>query len=323
MSIKQIILIGCGNIGSRHLQAIAKLPYEINIEIIDTDKEAQKIAKSRLEEIDYSKNKIHCNWLEDLKQVRGKADLVIVATNSTNRYSLISQLLDMGHSRFLIEKIVTQSSEDYNQLLDKAKKHNANIWIDSSKVYFSAYQKIKKLFVNDGPIHLSVNSGNWGLGTAAIHWINLLCFFCDDYEVKLNGDALYNEIFPNKRGTEFVEFAGIIIALLKDGSSLTINFSPHDNLAFTVEITGKDKHLLIDETHERMYLLKGQELDFDYKFEFQSDLTTKILTDIFEKDNCLLPTIQDSSQVHHELFRIFNAHIKKIRNKDVEKCPIT
>ena len=45
--------------------------------------------------------------------------------------------------------------------------------------------------------------------------------------------------------------------------------------------------------------------------------------DIFSKDNCLLPTIKDSSYVHKELFRIFNKHLKKTLNKDVKLCPIT
>jgi len=47
---KKVILIGCGNIGSRHLQALVKLPYEIDIQIVDPNENSQKLAKSRLNE---------------------------------------------------------------------------------------------------------------------------------------------------------------------------------------------------------------------------------------------------------------------------------
>ena len=54
---KKIILVGCGNVGSRHLQAIVKLRYPISIEIIEPNLKAQTIAKSRLNEIKYNKSK--------------------------------------------------------------------------------------------------------------------------------------------------------------------------------------------------------------------------------------------------------------------------
>ena len=48
---KKILLVGCGNIGSRHLQALAKLPFEVNVEIIEPNKISQQLAIKRLNEI--------------------------------------------------------------------------------------------------------------------------------------------------------------------------------------------------------------------------------------------------------------------------------
>ena len=52
---KKIILVGCGNIGSRHLQAVVKLKNNISIEIVEPNIKSQRRAKSRLEEINYNK----------------------------------------------------------------------------------------------------------------------------------------------------------------------------------------------------------------------------------------------------------------------------
>ena len=52
---KKILIIGCGNIGSRHLQAILKLKNKVIIEIIEPDLNSQSLAKMRLKEIKYNK----------------------------------------------------------------------------------------------------------------------------------------------------------------------------------------------------------------------------------------------------------------------------
>jgi len=108
-STKNIIIVGCGNVGSRHLQAIVKLPRELTIEVVEISKKSQEIAKSRLEEIDYDKKKIRCNWHDNIEELKEKADLVIVSTTSIGKVELVSKLLDMGYSRFVIDKIVAQS----------------------------------------------------------------------------------------------------------------------------------------------------------------------------------------------------------------------
>lgn len=323
-SHKRVVVVGAGNIGSRHLQALAKLPYKLTLDIVEKEPKNFDIAIRRLNEIDYEKTRINYQYYNDLNKLKEPADLVIVATNSTGRANLVAKLLDIGYSRFLLEKIVTQSVEEYQMLLDKMEKNNVKAWVDTARVYFDAYQKIKSYFKNSKPIHVSVNCGNEGLGCNAINFINLFSFLCDDYKVTLNGGSLYDEILPNKRGKDLVEFAGTITGNVNNGSSLTVTFTHHKNLPFTVEIIGKDKHLFIEERHEIMNLLKGEKpLDFKFKNELQSTLTAKIVKDIFERDSCLLPTLKQSSYVHYELFRIFNAHIKKILNEEKPLCPIT
>ena len=80
----------------------------------------------------------------------------------------------------------------------------------------------------------------------------------------------------------------------------------------------------IDELKEQSYFIdKKGKVKINGKFGHTSELTTKIIQDIFSKDNCLLPTLKDSSYLHKELFRIFNKHLKKTLNKDVKLCPIT
>lgn len=321
---KRIVLVGAGNIGSRHLQALAKLPIELSVDIVEKEKENFKIAEKRLMETGFDKKLFQYQHYENIDSVKVPADLVIVATNSKGRSNLVISLLEKGFTRFLLEKIVTQSKQEYEDLMKKMNEKNSKAWVDTAHVYFDSYQKIKRYFDESFPLHVSVKCGNEGLGCNAIHFINLFSFLVNDYKVKLNGNSLDNEILENKRGKELVEFSGTIKGSISNGSSFTISFSQHENLPITLEILGKDKHLFIDETKGFMKLLKGErQLDFLFNYELQSDLTTKIVKDILNNDSCILPSLEEASEMHYELFRIFNSHLKMITGRDSNICPIT
>src|SRR3989344_2708260 len=105
---KKIALIGCGNIGSRHLQALVKLPFFVDIYIVEPNTNSQQVALHRLKEIRYDQKKYKIVWHENINELQGKYDLVIVATTSVGRVDIINKLLKTGNTKFLIEKIVCQ-----------------------------------------------------------------------------------------------------------------------------------------------------------------------------------------------------------------------
>ena len=317
---KKITLVGCGNIGSRHLQALIKLQDKITINVVEPRTEAQKIAKSLIHK-EKVKNLPTINWFQNISQINQKSDLVIIATNSKGRFDLISQLLERGNNRFLIEKMVCQSKSEYTKLILKMKKNKAKSWINTPRRYFESYQKIKKL-LNSENLVLNADAGNLGLGSNAIHILDLFSWFTDEYDITLNGDYLDNKILPNKRGNDFVEFSGTLIGESKRGAFLSITFHFSPNIPFTLMFTNENMKILVNETDSKIVLNTGQE-KLDFKTELVSDITDKITKDILEKDSCLLPKLENSFASHTELFRIFNKHLKKIQNYQPKLCPIT
>ena len=314
--MKKVTLIGCGNIGSRHLQGLVRSSFGLNIDIVDPSENSKSLAQERLKEVNYDSSEFEFNWYDSIDSIE-KSDFVILATPSTNRIEIVSKLLEKGFSRFVIEKMVCQSSLEYDTLIKMITENNA------SRRYFDSYNKIKGQ-LNSGPYHIFVNCGNEGLGSNAIHFIDLFSWLTDSTDLHLDGSYLQNKIYQNKRGDEFVEFAGTIIGNNGNGSNLSLNFFPFDNLPMYVGIFGPQNSLLIDESQGKLYNFRDNTKKLkEFTIEFQSTLTTKIVKDILEKDYSLLPTLEDSYLAHIELFRIFNTHIKKISNKEVEKCPIT
>jgi len=324
---KEIVLVGSGNIGSRHLQGITQLPFDVSVNVVEPNRDAQIIANARLNEISFDKTKHHINWYKSLDKIPSNSDLVIVATNSKGRVNLINQLLELGHSRFLVEKMVCQSAKEYDELLSNMRNFKAKGWVNINRRYFNSYKKIKEYFNDSEIINVSVFFGNSGLGTSSIHYIDLFSWLLNNYKIKLDGKYLLNKIFSNKRGKSYKEFAGTLIGYGRNGSLLTItsSYNQSNPPSVMVEIYGDTKHLIIDELNEKIFTFNSESTNLNLRFKFGhvSDLTTLILKDIFEKDSCLLPSLEDSYHIHKELFRIFNAHIHKFLKKRVELCPIT
>lgn len=322
--IKKIIVVGCGNIGSRHIQALTNLPFETNIAVVDPSIESQKMAQIRLKEIDYDHKKHEFQWYMSIDELEQKSyDLAIVATTAINRLPILEKLLELGNSKLVIEKMVCQSVKEYEKLLDMLKKFKAEGWVNTNLRYFSSWQKIKEQINSSKPVHFSVIAPNISaLGTNAIHYLDLFSWLINDYEVNLHGEFLINKLFPNKRGRNLVEFAGTLIGTSSRDSFASITFLPDVKIPTTINIINGDKHLLINETNQKITNLVNNDIQ-EFKYEHVSSTSKDIVVDIITKNNCQLTTIKNSFYLHKEIINTFNNHIEKLTNRKIECCPIT
>lgn len=317
---KKILLVGCGNIGSRHLESLLKYEESLYIIIIEPNSESKKSAKILISK---NANKLKHNiiWMDSFG-FEGNIDLAIIATSAINRIKIVQDLLYLGIKNFILEKMVCQSNYEYVQLINNINQFNAKAWINTNRRYFPLYQQIKN-FIKNNNLKINVRSQNKGLGSNALHFIDLFQWYLNSTEIKLNGDMLDDKIYSNKRGNDYVEFAGKISGQIEN-SSLEIFFSPSENLPLTVEIISDELHLIINENYETIEkIIVPQNLDLKFKYMHVSDLTVDIVTDIFRNSECRLPSLNQLYVAHIELFRIFNLHIKKLTNKEPQNCPIT
>ena len=67
---KRIALIGCGNIGSRHLQALVKLPFLTEINVVEPSKNAQHIGLERLNQVKFDKKKHDIFWYSSINELK-------------------------------------------------------------------------------------------------------------------------------------------------------------------------------------------------------------------------------------------------------------
>ena len=279
----------------------------------------------RLKEVTYDKKKHKIFWLTTVDELTDNSDVVIVATHSSGRVNLIKKLLKSNHKRFLIEKFVCQSVAEYKTLLLYMKKFKAKGWVNANLQCFNGYQKIKESLKPRESISLSVfTNSKYGLATQSIHYLSLFSWLTENKKFTLDGRYLKKKLILNKRSAFFKEFQGTLIGSNNDGSFLKLTFLPSIGNALIIKISGENIHFIIDELNNKISVFNEKKSKkWNFEFEHVSSLTTKIVHDIFRKDNCSLPSVQDSLYPHSELFRVFNLHLKKIFNKDFKLCPVT
>ena len=115
----KILIIGAGQLGSRHLQGILGSNITATIEVVDPSDLSIKNAIERSLEINYDKNKLKVNFYHNLNQISKEIDLCIIASTADKRFDIINSLLTSSKVKNLIlEKILFQSINEYD-IIDK------------------------------------------------------------------------------------------------------------------------------------------------------------------------------------------------------------
>ncbi|MFC1671521.1 Gfo/Idh/MocA family oxidoreductase [Planctomycetota bacterium] len=324
----RLLIVGCGGIGCRHLQALAEMDESVEVQVVEPKSSSQETGKRLLEEVDTRSN-VAAHWLDDIGSVKEGSDLAIVATTSQGRAEIIENLLAMGHKRFLIEKMVCQSAGEYDSLLDRFEEHQAKGWVNCTRRYSPFYKEVISLLAGKAPVAFNVTAGNLGLGCNAIHYLDLFAAIVTNANgIELCGDYLSSQLLPNERGEAFVELAGTLLARCDEDGFASITFqSCGDKAAGVISMVTEDCRVFVDEDQREAQVATSdgnwQWKRCNFDIPYTSSATAEIAGSIVRDDKCRLPTVQDSCWIHKELFRVFNQHIERVTGEKRSLCPVT
>ena len=320
----QICIIGAGQLGSRHLQGVLKSSHSIRVFVVEPALTSIETAKSRANEIPNNHELMFCNSISELPD---HLDIIIVATNSNVREQIVIDLIQNCDFDYLVlEKVLFQEIEAYKRVEQLLSKTNSKVFINHPRRMFGSYLNFREMLRDIGPVCIHVSGGDWGLACNSLHFLDLFEFLFNQLVVNIDTSYLNPIPKPSKR-SGFIEFTGTLFGQLADGSSFQITSFDGRPTPTSLLISGNEKRFLIQEdVYSGIFQLpldKTNSIAYPFQFEYQSNITTKVVDTLIATGTCVLTNYNEASRLHtlfiSELLNVYN------RNNRVEsdKLPIT
>ncbi|MEP1094957.1 MAG: NAD-binding protein [Cyclobacteriaceae bacterium] len=325
---KSIAIIGAGQLGSRHLQALALLQQKAKLFVIDPDDASLKVAKERFEEV--SNHELHeCEYLRSLSEIHlHNLDLVVVATNAGRRSIVITELLSRIKVKFLIlEKFLFQSEIEYRETEKLISESGTKCYVNCPRRAFSSYNRVKEILSSDESdyLKLEIVGNNWGLGCNGIHFVDLYHFLTneiiEDYDNGLDSGYL------DSKRSGYIDFTGELSSAGKNQRLVLTSFKEGEPNV-SIRITKPMIRLVINETAGKTWIEKMEENlwvvdEIPFQMEYQSQLTNGIAEDLFANGKCKLTSLNESIAMHLPFLRTLLAHYNDSNSESRTVCPIT
>jgi hypothetical protein len=321
-------IIGAGQIGSRHLQALCNLESPTRIDLVDPSEKSLKTALDRYEEvISPSKKNVELCCHKSMDGIPSTLDLVIIATNSNVRNEVLKEALqNRSVKNLILEKVLFQKKIDYITVDNFLKESSIPTWVSCWMRTTDLFKKIKSLLNLNECIQMKVEGSKWGMGCNSIHYMDLFSYLsgCNDFKfVRVNLEATV----LNAKRKGFKEFIGHLGGRNSRDDSLDLFCKDRREGFVSIEIrNGPETYLLVTNFVNHFDLKSSNALANRIGkvfLPYQSEMTHIWVNDILKKGSCDLPTYANSMKLHLELIRVFTYHIERITGEKIDACPIT
>lgn len=323
----RILIVGCGQLGSRHLQAVASLPQVREIEVVDPRPEALQLGRERLAEVIDRNARITVRWLSALEDVSRGGDLCIVATQAQGRCQVVCQVAETrGHTSFLLEKLVAQSTGEYERLIESCRERGVSAWVNCKMRAYPFHQRAKQRLDPSEPLIFSVTGGNHGLANNGIHATDLFAFYDGASWIEPGGSAIDPMLHQTKRG--LFDLSGTLHGSTKKGSHFTLSFASDHQQSEQIVIMSRRYRCIVDHI-QRWAVESDAESGWAWRpvpFEgnlLVSEMTKVFVMDILASGRCKLPTLEESLVAHRFILGALRPHFSRLLEREVEQCPVT
>ena len=229
----KVAVVGAGNIGSRHLQALVKFDHPLEIYVVDPNPDALRHAAAGL---DTSNEHVSVCYLGELGNLPSTLDVAIVATTSKERRGVIEALLEGTKVRFLIlEKVLFPFPADYGAVAALLRDKGVAAYVNCAQRLYPFYQRLRTEIGEAGPVDVQVTGSNWHLATNCIHYLDLAAYLSGRTDVRLDHVDI-DEMADDPRYGGSVDFFGSVRGVFGDGSTVSVRSFKAGDAPVTVTI---------------------------------------------------------------------------------------
>lgn len=325
----RVLVVGCGELGSRHLQAVACLPQVAEVEIVDPRPEALQLGQKRLAEVVSPQSNTIFRWLSSLEEASPGGDLCILSTRADVRCPVVEEVAkDLAYSRFILEKLVAQSVPEYQRLMGFAKERDLAIWVNCKTRAYGIHKRVKSYLDATEPLILSWVGANHGLATNGVHAADLFAFYDESERIESAGGHVDPVLHPSKRGNGLFDLSGTLSGYTRKGSQFSLSFARDYQGPDQVVIASPRYRCVVD--HLQRWAYESDETS-GWRWRpspFEEDLLVSHMTKGFASDilrfgRCDLPTLEECFVAHRFILSELLPHFNNLMGLDGVRCPVT
>ncbi len=323
---KKVCVIGAGQLGSRHLQALAGVKDELSFYVIDPFEASLTTAKDRFLQVASPEQTGRAVFATDMSVLPEELDLVIVASTSAQRRGITEELLGNRKVTFLVlEKWLCAAREDLDAMAGVINATGTKTWINCCMRMMPFYEEVKQR-LGEGPAEYNVTGTQFGLITNLIHYADFLAWIsgCNDFSTDLS--AIIREMPESKRRGYF-ELNGTVTLHFTNGSTATITCNKEGHFPIMMQLQNDKKRVVIDEGNYRAFWQDDiNSPDFEisgFSIPYQSQLSTVLAEELFKTGGCRLATFEESAHIHAQLMEAVTDFIRKELGYTEREFPFT
>ena len=311
-----ILIIGCGNIGERHLQSVLKI-NSAKIFVIENNLVKFKELKKK-----YTSEKLKCfHSIKELYKLNINFNFAIIATNSYGRFNILKNAINLLKIKnIILEKVVFKNKKEYLKILNILHDLKIKIFVNLPIRTINFFKKIRLKKIHN--FEMKVDGVNWGLFSNSIHFLDLF-FFLTKKIPYFNDENCVKKIFQSKR-FGYHEGYGEILFETKCKKNLSLKCIRDKKKIYKLSI-----NLKINKSNYKFYTNNGYDYFDFYKknklftLPFQSNLTHLQIKSIMNKQYNILPNLKENYLLQKQIFDFLKKFKDNLKNKDIKKILIT
>lgn len=316
-----IVVIGAGQLGSRHIQSIKSTHHQCKLYVVDSVRESLEKTKTIYEstQVDSLIQEVfYCEKSNSLPEV---IDLLLISTGSRPRAAIFKDIASHYQIKNVVfEKVLFQKESDYQEVDTILKDKGINAWVNCPRRMYEGYKALQPLFKGK-TVNMTVNGGLWGMGCNSIHFLDVYSFLTGSTEYSLSTDGVDHDIIDSKRAG-YKEFTGTLTAYFANGGTVVLH-SANNAISHLVTLNTDDTFCCISEVKKECWIKSVERNEVvTFPVPYQSQLTSIVLDSILDNGSCELATYEESAQIHLPLIKGLIAFLNK-NGIDTDNCPIT
>lgn len=319
---KKILIIGAGQLGSRHLQGALLSLNALDILVIDPSINSLNVSRERAAQVTTGNSNTRiiyqCDMPSDLQ-----IDVCIISTSAQYRAQVTKQLLSRNTVKHIIfEKVLFQTLSEYDEIDSLLNYSETKGWVNCPRRLFPTYVSIETQLDTSLPIDMYVKGNAWGMACNSIHFIDLFSFMIHQSDISVKSSQLVPEVIESKR-PGFFETAGKL-NFAAGKHSLVVESGIEETPELVISLSNGEVTYTINEIKGTWIEKVGDSfVEHKHRALFQSQLTGVCIDEILDTDSCKLTHYTESCEIHTPFIKTLIEHMSMVLNKKLDVCPIT